>query len=545
MAVRSGTVASAAAWPALALVVLVGAGPLAGQSFSGPMSGDGPGSWMTAWSHFALTANLPRAPARGVSPPNLFEPAPRIGLFWTRGNPGALPFEMEDGWSEFRATNVSLDGDYRTPTDARSAEVFGLSGLGWKTVGERGAVIGHAISEQRTLSGSPAPSVRPYGSSPFTAADTSMADVRHARTRLEGAGGWRLGPVGLGIGAGYEAHDHRTRDTGVPRFGRAAVPAVSVGLAAPLGPRSLLGAYARWSGFAETANAAAVGGESLIYGTRGYREPISHFVLPGSFFFLRAEHDSRTGGLQAAGVWNALAWTAFVEAGGLRQTRWNDRSEDSPPKDRWSADAVAVGAAAQRSVAGVLWTLNLRWTTLSGEGSLAAGDGPEFTAEEGSVAGSLGARLRPEGPAWSAAARAGLAYETRTRTDDAAEISTDIETLTPSVAATVGWAPAEAALVSAGIGWTSYRTRGSIPLASGEGPGYQRVLAPEIALRASPASAWTMALGVRYAVREDLLLWLRGQRESLSPASGAQAPPLRPSGNRTSTRLDLGVTLLP
>ncbi len=56
--------------------------------------------------------------------------------------------------------------------------------------------------------------------------------------------------------------------------------------------------------------------------------------------------------------------------------------------------------------------------------------------------------------------------------------------------------------------------RGEEVVADAFSPGYHGVLAPEIALRASPAS-------------------------------GAQALPLRPSADRTATRLVLGVPLLP
>lgn len=538
---RLGTAARAVA-ALIAAGVAVAGDPAAAQSAGELMPEETLPSWMTAWTPFTIGADLPRTPGSAVLPPDLLRPPPRIGLFWTRGNPGALPLELDDGRTEFSATIRDLSGDYRRPGDAERASVPGLSALGWTRMSDRGAAIGRVVSEQRNAAGSPAVSKRAYGSSPFTAIDTAGADVRDTRSRLEGAGGWRVGRVAFGVAAGFEAHDHRTRASGLPRFGRSAAPAVSTGLVAGLGPLRI-GPYARWSSFAETTQAVSVTRTGLVHGIDGFREPAGQLISSSFPYFLRIEHDVRAAGLGAAGDWNGLAWTAFVEADRLRQTRWNDRSEDRPPKDRWSADAASAGFAAQRSLAGVLWTLDARWTTLTGHGRLAGAEDIEFEADESAIAGALDARLEPGDHPWSAALRLSLAYETRDRVDDVAGLATTIESLAPGAAAAVGFAPRDGTLITAGLGHSRYLTRGAIPALRDEGPAFHRSLAPELALIASPATAWSMSLAAGHRLSSGISLWARAERASVAPGASFRTLQFRPDGHRAVVHAAAGVTL--
>jgi hypothetical protein len=528
--------------PCLAVLLVLLAVPASAQSSGELLPDDLLPAWMAAWTPFTIAADLPRTLGRPQPNPNLILPPPRIGLFWTRGNPGALPFEVHDQWSDFRASTSDLSGDYRRPMDPEQATAPGLAALGWRTVEEQGAVIGRVVSDQRTTAGSPAVSLRPYGSSPFTAVDTTRAEVRDTRTRMEGAGGWRIGRFGVGLAGGFEAHEHRTKATGLPRFGRSAAPAASAGVVANLGDDTRIGAYARWSGFAETTQMVAITRDGLVYGIDGYREPALQGVSSGFPYFLRIEHDARAIGLNAGGDFRGLTWTGFVEGDRMRQTRWNERSEDSPPKDRWAADAWSAGLAAQRSLVGVLWTLDARWTTLSGNGRLAEVEEVEFEADESAVTASLEARLPLGDRPWTAAIRASLAYETRDRVDPVAGLATAIQTLTPGLAASAGFAPRHGTVLTAGLGRMQYRTRGDIPASGSEGPAYRRVLAPEIALLASQAATWTMSLGAGHRVADHISLWIHAERGSLSPG-GFRVPQFRPEGDRSITHLAVGVTL--
>jgi hypothetical protein len=534
-----------AAAPAPTLLSLPGAAPVAAQSAAELLPEDLLPRWMSAWSPFTLGADLPRTLGRPAPNPNLILPSPRIGLFWSRGNPGALPFEVADPWSDFRATTSDLSGEFRRPADIEQTSSPGVSAIGWRTIGEGGAVVGRMVSDQRTTVGSPALSLRPYGSSPFSAVDTTAAEARVTRARLEGAGGWRLGRVGLGVAGGFEAHDHVTKATGVPRFGRSSAPAASAGVVVELDAGTHLGAYGRWSGFAETTQMIAVSQTGQVFGINGYREPTTQGVTSGFPYFLRIEHDARAAGISGGGTWNALSWTAFVEADRLHQDRWNDRSRHDPEKDRWTADARTVGLSAQRSLARMLWTLDTRWTTLSGEGRLAEAEEVEFEAEESAVAGSLEARMPLVDRAWTAAVRASVSFESRHRQDPVAELFTDLEALSVGLAGSIGFAPREGTLVTAGLGHTAHRTRGAIPGPAGEGPAYRRALAPGIALLASPASSWSLSLGAGHRLRSDILLWVHAERASLAPGRGLNTPQLAPGGNRAATHLAAGVTLSP
>jgi len=531
-------------WGVTVALMLWPAAPSAAQSPQQGMSGAGPPAWMTSWSPFTLSADLPRTGTTSPSVPSIMQPPPRVGLFWTGGNPGAIPFEVADEWVQFQGTSTAVNGDYRRPLDPGEHTRVELTALGWRPLHDRGAVIGRVISDQRSLRDDPGVSVRPYGSSPFDAVDTARVESRHATASLEGAGGWRLGRFGLGIGAGYEAHDHRTRRTGKPRFGRAAVPALSVGLVTGAGSGSRVGAYARWSGFAETTQSAAVAEIGLIRGIVGHREPVNRAVTSGSPFFLRTEHDARAVGLNAGGSAGGVEWTSFVEASRMRQTSSSDRTTSSPTVDVWEAESWAIGAAAQWWLARALWTVDLRWKTLSGEAILAEADEADFEADESALMGSLEARLDPEGPGWGGAVRLSVGYETRDRLDMTANLTDGVASLSPGIGVHLGRSLGRRTLVAGGLGYSAYRTRGTIPFPQAEGPAYQRDVHPEIALRASSAASWSAVLEGRHEVGPGILLSVHARRDSASPVSEARDLPFRPSGNRSSTSVGLMVALV-
>jgi hypothetical protein len=499
---------------------------------------------MTAWSPFTLSADLPRTLGPAPAIPSVLDPTPRLGLFWTRGNPGALPFEVADAWTRFRGVTRNASGDYRRPLDAGTESAFTLSALGWRALDDQGAVIGRAVSEQRKLGEDPGISIRPYGSSPFTAVDTSGVENRQVMARLEGAGGWRLGRFGVGVAGGIEAHDHQTRRSGKPRFGRATLPAAAAGLATPLGSGVRVGAYGRWSSFAETTQSAAVAEIGMIRDMRGLREPAPHLVTTANPYFLRIEHDHRAVGLGAAGLSRGTEWATFVERSRLRQESWNDRTEDSPPANVWRAESWTVGASVQRPAAGLLWTADLRWTDLSGDATLAKAEAPDFVADEGAVSAALEGRTEPQGDRWGGAARIFIEYQTRERVDLAAELREEVESLTWGVAGTLARRLGERTEISGGLTYASYQTRGAIPRAPDEGPGFRQFVAPEISLRSSSATAWGALAEARRELRDGFLLAAFARRDSLSPADEVRVLPLRPSGDRRATQFGITATLL-
>jgi hypothetical protein len=525
----------------VALVVAGGASPMAAQSPADPQEPHGVPPWTVAWTPFALAADLPRTAGEPLATPALLDPPPRVGLLWTRGNPGALPFENRDTRTDFRATAASVSGDYRRPFEAESRTSTHVSGLAWRPVDLDGAMIGRVVADQRMLDGSSVVSLRPLGSSPFTTIDTAVAEVNHTRVRIEGAGGWLLGRVGVGVAAGYEAHDHRTRGTGVPRFGRVAVPAASVGIVARLGEATRIGAHGRWSSSAETTQVVAVADVTLVHRIDGYGEPLGFPVETGSPYFLRAEHEAMAAGLGAAGDWHGVSWVVFGEVGSLRQTLWTDRFQDDPPKHAWSPDGWTAGAAAQRQLAGALLTLNASWSALSGQARIPDAEEAHFVADEAAFSGSLEARVAPAAHGWTAAAVVNLLYEKRDRVDEAAGLATRLETLQQGLAVSGGYTLGSRMLIVAGLARSSYTPRGSIPIAPALGPAYRRVLAPDIALNASPATPWSASFGIGHRSSGGTLLWLKGQHESVSPARPRVMLPFRPSGTRAITSIAVGV----
>jgi hypothetical protein len=526
----------------VALVVAGSASPIAAQSPAEPQEPHGVPPWTLAWTPFALAADLPRTAREPLATPALLDPPPRVGLLWTRGNPGALPFEIRDTRTDFRATAASVSGDYRRPFEAQGHTSTHVSGLAWRPVDLGGAMIGRVVADQRMLDGSSAISLRPLGSSPFTTIDTALAEVNHTRVRIEGAGGWLLGRVGVGIAAGYEAHEHRARGTGVPRFGRVAVPAASVGIVTALDEATRIGAHGRWSSSAETTHVVAVADVTMLHRIDGYGEPLGFPIEAGTPYFLRAEHEAMAAGLGAAGHWHGVSWVVFGEVGSLRQTVWTDRFHDDPPKHAWSPNGWTAGAAAQRQLAGALWTLNASWSALSGEARLPDAEEAHFAANEAAFSGSLEARVAPAAHGWTAAAMVNLSYETRDRVDEAAGLATRLETLQQGLAVSGGYTVGGRTLIVAGLARSSYAPRGSIPIASALGPAYRRVLAPDIALNASPATPWSASFGIGHRSSGGTLLWLKGQHESVSPARTAIMLPFRPDGVRAGSSLALGVS---
>ena len=131
-------------------------------------------AWLTNWSPLSRIADLPRRLPAGARFPGLFSsPAPRVGEFWTAGNPGALGRELDDRRADFRLAVQSTSGDYARPLDPGAVGRGAVSTTGWTRVGERGAAIGAVVFNRTSLRDSIfADVLLPYGSNPLIVADT-------------------------------------------------------------------------------------------------------------------------------------------------------------------------------------------------------------------------------------------------------------------------------------------------------------------------------------------------------------------------------------
>ena len=172
----------------VALVLLLGAVPASAQSL-GLTPESGRPSWLEAWSSLATRADLPRRLAHVDAVPGaLLLPAPRVGLFWTAGNPAALRAELNDTRTDFRFAAAHESGSFRRPLDPGGRSIQQAGGSGWTPVDRRLALTGRAeVNEERFDPGTSADVQEPYPTSPFVTLDTSATAMRRTSARLEGA----------------------------------------------------------------------------------------------------------------------------------------------------------------------------------------------------------------------------------------------------------------------------------------------------------------------------------------------------------------------
>jgi len=524
--------------------VIIGAAPLAAQS---PGAGPAAPSWADVWSPLAPVADLPRrAPGAPELPTLLLAPPPRVGLFWTAGIAAALPLEVQDSWTRFGAARTAEDGAYRRPLESEQATATRLTGFGWRPLGERGAVAGRAAyGLERLDAGTSAEIDDPYGASPLVPTDTSTPPVEKSRARLEGAGGWRAGAWAFGIAAGYEALDHHTSDTGLPRLGRAAVSGVTASIARAFAPASIrLAAYGRWNGRAETVNTIANTQSGRVHQLTGFAEPepIDVTLSSNPVYRRRIERDGHALGLgAAAGAWG-LTWAAFAETSSADETHTSLRTED-PPADRWAARGRSLGLAAQRPLAegrGAI-TADLRWTRLDGDAERADLRGIAFRTNARALSATLDARLLPAPDGWGAALTLSARSEQRASTDYIDQISADLRSLHLGAALEIARSFGHELLFAAGAAASRYSPDAALPDAAGRGEIYRRLVAPELAIHATRASARAVSLTALWRVTTISEAWIHGHYAAVRP-DGDPAP-MAPAGDRTRWTIMSGVTL--
>ncbi|MFQ5688897.1 MAG: DUF6850 family outer membrane beta-barrel protein [Gemmatimonadota bacterium] len=483
--------------------------------------------------------DLPRSLPGGeaVFPSLLILPAPRIGLFWTAGNPGALAQELEDRRTEFHFELDGASGDFRRPLDTGEERHARASGLAWGSLGDHGAAIGR-IGVDRTDVNEAAFSdvLVPYTSSPFTVIDTIGDPTNRTAVRLEGAGSWSFGPLGAGLTLGFEAQDTRTQESPVPRTVRTASPGVVGGLSYELAGRGLrLGVFGRWRRSAHMIDIFSVGAPSRVYALEGYNEPVA-INLSSTLFTRRFERTTWAAGGGLAGEAGHLSWVAFAQREDLGESRFNPNAND-PLTDQWDTKGWTVGGAVQMllSTERLLVTVDARFTALDGEAREGGLEGITFRADEHRLDASGEIRLLP-GASWEAALRPSLVRTVRTRVDELARADSRIESWTPSGALEVA---RHLGRVAIGLGGAAsrYTPTATTPDPATIGPIYARWIAPGLAVRAADAVAWSGTASARLQT-DGPAFWLRGQFGSVSAVGN---PVDVPRGNRDGWTLTLGV----
>lgn len=535
-------------WLILVLAGLMAAAPSAGaQTTESPraLAADGPPEWTVAWSPLATLADLPRElPDQAVTFPDLLTfPAPRVGLFWTAGNPGALPFEVADSRVRFRAGLLSASGDYRRPLDPGSLSRHRASALGWRPVGA-GAVVGRVIVDRSNLKEQAFAEVpQPYGSNPYIVLDTIGDELRRTATLAEGAGGWRLGRLGLGLALGWEGGETRTPTSPVPRLNRSAGPAFGGGIAYELAGDGWLrlGASGRWRRTVQYIQIYLTAAPTRIYQLEGYADPVPFDIQ--TIYTRRLERDAWEVGLSLAGRAFGGEWALFGRIEDTYEGQHNMQSND-PPKDSWKAEGWTAGGAFQRSLYRDRWlvTASARYTELDGKARRHDLGAVTFTADEKRLAADVELRLSGL-RGWEAAGRLSLVRDDRIRRDLLGRTRSEIRSWEPGVAVEVVRTLGERFALSAGGALAGYSPSGGVPLATAMGPVYQEFVAPELAVHATGGQLIKGRLAGRWQATGGAAFWVQASYASLTPKQGAIIIPRQPDGKRSGWTLDVGASL--
>jgi hypothetical protein len=519
----------------------LGAGaPLAAQDL-GSRPTDVP-AWLQAWSPLLWTADLPRIlPSAAPSLPDpLLWGLPRTGQFWSAGNPAALRFELDDNFSAYRGIQAQESGGYRRPLDPQRSSDAGLSAVAWRPFGERGAAIGRVRVAHIGLDTARSDYDLAYPGSPYVVMDTAGSSLGRTDASLEGAAGWRAGPLGFGVALGYRAQQTRTEAAPVPRVLSAADPGAALGLVWRLSPRVRLGVHGRWRAHAERVLLYSVAAPSRVYWLQGYYEARPQDIA-GGWYQRRLERDGLSLNLSAAGELAGAGWTAFLERGD-QEERQAPLGQNKPKWDTWNTDAWTVGAALRRAPAAarVQLVISGRYTALSGQAR--RGDLPDtvtFLGDESVL--DAAADLRFEATAKiQAQARLTLRYENRTRRDQIAGLRSERQSWTMGLGLAAAWRPAPSFAIAAGAAFATYGAGGAIPDPTSLGVAYRTYVAPELSLDATDARAWAASFSLLWSVLPSGSLWARVQPASLEAVSGTLLP-LLPSGDRTGWTLETGV----
>lgn len=527
---------------ALTIVAAVAPRPLAAQDLQS-LSSDGP-FWLRAWSPLLWTADLPRMlPSAEPSLPDpLLWGAPRVGLFWTAGNPGALPLELDDRFSAFRARGTREAGAYRRPLDPARATDAGLSAVGWRSFETRGAAMGRVEATHVGLDGELSDFDTPYPGSPYVVMDTAGSQLGRTDVSLEGASGWRLGALGVGVATAYRAQQTRTTAAPVPRVLSAADPGASVGIVWAGTRRLRLGVQGRWRAHAERVLLYSVAAPSRVYWLQGYFEARPQDVANG-YYERRMERDGLALNLEAAGEAAGGTWAAFVERGGQGERQHLPGSND-PNSDTWTSRAWTVGAAlARRFGPGARLVLSGRYVTVSG--TARRGDLPDtvtFVGDESvlDAAAEVGVTASPT---VRLAGRLTVRRERRIRTDQLAQLRSDLESRTVGLGAAASFRASSTLSLAFGAALAGYGAGGTIPDPTGQGVAYRAYVAPELSLEASDTRAWAASLSALWAALRRGSVWARVRRSSLTGARGSVQLPLTPNGDRAAWTVEVGMVL--
>jgi hypothetical protein len=501
-------------------------------------------AWARAWSPLHPIADLPRRATTAPPLPELLQlPAPRVGLFWTAANPAGLPFELDDARADFRFAHAAASGAYRRPLDPAVERVQGVVGDGWRTLGERGAAVGRIAVEQVAHDpGSNASMLSHHLSSPLLLTDSLTPEIARVNVRMEAAGGWRAGPWGFGVTAGYSVIDNRSRGGTVFRSGRAVLPAAGIGVTRAFGPALRVGLSGRRSASRETMSLLTRTEFTNAFVWRGFFEPDAMAVTPTSPGYRRAEADAWQVGLGAAGRWRAADWAAFAARTSLADRQFTARRAD-PPTDTWDAAGRTAGAAIALPLgARTRATADASWTSLAGHTERHDLDGVVFRGEESAAGLGVSLRRDPAPAAWGAAASVSLGRARRLHRDILAELNTETVTWNPGGALEIARPVGRRLTLGAGYGAAFHAGNVNAPGAGDQVELFRQVFVPELAFTGSEALTHRLAVTGRWATGPASAVFARTSLGRTAPLGERMWPDVAPLGSRSAWTFALGAS---
>lgn len=513
---------------------------------TGSASPDGAAAWLGAWSPLRPIVDAPRGLLRAPLAPGLFEaPSPVAGAFVLAGAPGALARDFIRGgdtmtFGELRVRRGTESGNFRRPLDVEHSLVSQVWGQGYSRVGSRGMAIGRFIVDQEENNpGSFTSRIQPYVAYPVVRTDTLEPPMQRTRARLEGALAWRVGEFGVGVAAALESREHNSVNVPVRRSGRAATPAVNVGVERTL-PwfEARVGGYFRWSEANETNQVRPNPGTATVYPLRGLDEP---FGIPASpnHFPRNERRTTATGVSLSALMFGADVVVAYEQGNRAEDESVTPFSENRVDVERWRASGSELRALVQRPVTS--WLTATAVTSIEssdGEGRRAEFDGVAFEGVWSKRAIEVDLRTG-SWREWSAALLGGMVQTEHSLEDYVAQLAASATVSVPFIGLEVGRRVFGGSL-SAGVSMAQQSPASArLPAVADRGEQYRILIAPAWSYEVSEARALAMWVNATLPVRRSVLV-ASVRREQTSPQSVVTSR-LQPGGERSSWSLSLGI----
>jgi len=471
---------------------------------------------MAAWSPLKSFGDLPRElPMSSSGIPVLAMPTEKVGVFWNGGNPAALPWDVSNPYQQANVSRTTESGRFRRPLDVPHQDASRVDALGWRPLGENGSVIGR-VAVDRTIDdpSSFSNTLDPYSSSPLAVIDTTASALRHTGAGLEGAGGWRLGRWGLGIGLGYQTGLRQTISAAFTEQNKAVSSGINLGVLRELGQHFRVGLRAHWNVGQETINVLEVGQEGIVFVLQGYNEVQPTQVQVN--FFRRSSEDNRRLGLDGGGELGAIRWAAFADVGKNRE-RVTSARQDDPPTDLWSTTGPAGGVSLQAPLFGGKFTLITKGTfsQLTGKAQhvLPAREG--LGASESFYDGRVSLRLNPTHEGWESVVGASLNRQNRDRADAFAQVRSAVSGTISSATVDIGKSMTPRLKIAAGYAIAGYSGSATIDSKNPGGVLYQTLFRPELDFAAEGSRSQAVNLLVRWRLGGSTYAYVAGQVDQL------------------------------